>query len=235
MLNTLPAILILAAGAFAGGQAFGSLSGTVTDPTGGVLPGARIALTQPDRQARYEIRTDPQGRFDLPGLVLGNYQLEIDLAGFERYVAGVTVATAPIQRSIALRIGRLQETIRIVESDVPPPPLRPALGYTEPACLATAGPAGGIGGNLRPPKKLRDAKPEYPASLRGSGRDVTISVDATVGLDGYLKDFEPREPYDREVFNSLAAALQQWRFSATLLNCVPQEVAMTVTAAFVHR
>lgn len=233
MLNTLHAIVLLAAGLVVGGQTFGSLSGTVTDPLGGVLPAANVTLTQAARQARYEVRTDAQGRFELPGLVPGDYQIEIDVPGFEHYVAGVAIGGEAIQRSITLQIGRLQETIRIVDAPAAPPaPPRPPLAYTEPPCPAAAGRAGNIGGNLRPPKKLRDMKPDFPPALRGSNADVIVVVDAKIGLDGYLKDLQPREPYDQSAYAVLAPALQQWRFSATLLNCVPQEVRMTITASF---
>ena len=92
-----------------------------------------------------------------------------------------------------------------------------------------------IGGNLRPPSKLRDVKAIYPFGLRGTGRDQTVVVDAVVGLDGALKEFQPREPSDPLFYDALMQALRDWRFSATLLNCVPQEVEMTITASFTHR
>jgi len=168
------AALLVASAAYA--QPFGSLSGTVLDPLGAVLPGARVALVQPERQARYEIRTDPAGRFEFQGLPQGDYQLEADTPGFQTYRETITIAGQSVQRPIALKIGRLHETIRITESDTRPP-ARAARSYTEPPCSAP--PTTSVGGNLRAPLKLRDFKPDYPAAFRGSGRDVTVVVDAS--------------------------------------------------------
>lgn len=227
---TIHAALLALAAAIA--QTFGSLSGTVVDPLGAVLPNARVVLVQPARQARYEIRTDRSGQYEFPGLTAGEYQLEADTPGFQTYRATVTIAGQAIQRPIALRIGRLQETITSRESDAPRPP-NVASSYTEPPCPAP--PTTTVGGNLRPPRKLRDEKVDYPSALRGSGRDAVIVVDARVGLDGYLKDFKPREAVDAAFYDALLLAAREWRFSATLLNCVPQEVEMTITANFIHR
>ena len=227
-------LLSLVAGSTADAQPFGSLSGAVVDPLGAVLPGVRVALVQPERQARYEIRTDPAGRFEFQGLLQGDYQLEADCPGFQTYHETVTIAGQSIQRPIALNIGRLQETIRVTESNSrPASPVSASAPYTEPPCPTPSPTA--VGGNLRAPRKLRDVKPEYPAAFRGSGRDVTIVVDAVVGLDGLLKDFQPRGAVDPSAYDALLLAVREWRFSSTLLNCVPQEVPMTITAAFVHQ
>jgi hypothetical protein len=204
------------------------------DPLGAVLPAARVALVQPERQARYEIRTDATGRFEFQGLPQGDYQLEADTPGFQTYRETITIAGQSLQRPITLQIGRLHETIRIGESDVRPLTLATA-SYTEPACPAGSPTSTSVGGNLRAPRKLRDVKPDYPAAYRGSGRDVTIVVDAVVGLDGVLKEFQPRDAVDPAFYDALLLAVREWRFSSTLLNCVPQEVPMTITATFVHR
>src|SRR5690242_4580685 len=114
MMNAARALLLLAA-AF-GGQPFGSVAGSVVDPLGAVLPDARVTLTQPARQARYEIRTDRLGAFEFVGLPDGDYQLEVDTPGFETYRDRVTMAGQPVRRAVVLRIGMLHETIAIRES-----------------------------------------------------------------------------------------------------------------------
>src|SRR3954447_24788667 len=141
-------VLSLVAASAADAQPFGSLSGAVVDPLGAVLPGARVALVQPERQARYEIRTDAAGRFEFQGLPQGDYQLEADTPGFQTYRETITIAGQSVQRPIALNIGRLQETIRITEADARPPSLG-SSSYTEPACPAP--PPTAAGGNLRAP------------------------------------------------------------------------------------
>jgi Carboxypeptidase regulatory-like domain/Gram-negative bacterial TonB protein C-terminal len=234
MVNFVPALLLTLT-AIVAGQPFGSLTGTVVDPLGAVLPNARVALVQPTRQARYEISTDRNGQFEFQGLPSGDYQLEASTPGFQTYRDSLSIAGLAMQRQITLKIGLLHETIQIDESDAPPAPLKPALAYTEPACPAAQPGGPSVGGNLRAPRKLRDAKPDYPSMLRGTGRDATVIVNARIGIDGVLKDLEPREPVDGPFYDALVLALREWRFSATLLNCVPQEVEVNITANFQHR
>jgi hypothetical protein len=60
-------------------------------------------------------------------------------------------------------------------------------------------------------------------------------IDARIGLDGFIKDPHVREPANRELANAVLAAISQWQYDSTLLNCVPTEVAITVTGRFEHR
>lgn len=235
MINATRALLLLAVAAV-GGQPFGSVTGSVVDPLGAVLPNARVTLTQPARQARYEIRTDRLGAFEFVGLPDGEYTLEVETPGFERYRDGLTVAGQPLRRSIALQIGMLHETITIRESDAPAvPPRGGSAAYADPPCPAAAGSPTAVGGNLRPPVKLADAKPDYPPSLRGTGREATVVVDGRIGLDGFLKDIQPHDTVEAPFYDALLLALPRWRFSNTLLNCVPQEVDINITAHFAPR
>ena len=58
-------------------------------------------------------------------------------------------------------------------------------------------------------------------------------LDALIGVDGTVKE---AQPVDANVDPGLAAsaieAVKLWRFTPTLLNCVPIEVPMKVTVNF---
>jgi hypothetical protein len=43
------------------------------------------------------------------------------------------------------------------------------------------------------------------------------------------------EPANRDLADALVAAVNQWQWDSTLLNCVPTEVPITVTGKFVRR
>ncbi len=74
----------------------GSISGTVTDTTGSVIPGAHVTLSTPDKTIVRAATTDPGGAFAIAGIPSGNYQIEIVAPGF-----------APYQNaSIAIAVGR---------------------------------------------------------------------------------------------------------------------------------
>jgi protocatechuate 3,4-dioxygenase beta subunit len=52
-----------------------TLSGTVTDESGGVLPGVEITITDTDRGTSRRTVTDDEGRYRVSELVPGNYEL----------------------------------------------------------------------------------------------------------------------------------------------------------------
>lgn len=79
------ACLLLAAST-ASGQgvgASGTVSGTVTDPSGAVIPKAAIVAVETARGLRYAVTTDQAGQFRLTGLLPASYNVTAQMAGFE--------------------------------------------------------------------------------------------------------------------------------------------------------
>ena len=64
----------------------GEIGGLVVDGSGGVLPGATIIASHPDSGLRVERVTDSQGRFFLPALPTGRWEVVAELPGFQRAV-----------------------------------------------------------------------------------------------------------------------------------------------------
>ena len=56
-------------------QAGGSISGTVKDASGGVVPGADVTVTNVTLATQVRIVTDAQGRYSFPRLPVGRYDL----------------------------------------------------------------------------------------------------------------------------------------------------------------
>ena len=63
-----------------------SLTGTVTDPTGAVIPNASIALLNVETGASRDTVSDGQGRYSLPQLIPGTYRLTAKATGFSDVV-----------------------------------------------------------------------------------------------------------------------------------------------------
>ena len=61
---------------------FGSLGGTVTDPTGGIIPGAQITITNTRTGAQRSAVANEVGLYTMPQLPPGNYQLVAKASGF---------------------------------------------------------------------------------------------------------------------------------------------------------
>src|SRR5438477_7858589 len=96
----------------------GTMTGTIADTTGGVIPGVSIAATNVETGARYETISTETGNYTLAQIPSGVYQLSAELPGFKRYVRqGITVLVAQTLRlDIALEVGSNTESITITEA-----------------------------------------------------------------------------------------------------------------------
>src|SRR5208337_3362807 len=59
-----------------------SLTGTVADPSGAVIPGATISIVNVETGAPRDAVTDTQGRYTMPQLTPGTYKLTARASGF---------------------------------------------------------------------------------------------------------------------------------------------------------
>ena len=57
--------------------------GTVSDETGGVLPGVTATLTNTDTGITRTVITGDEGTYRAPNLTLGNYEVQAELTGFQ--------------------------------------------------------------------------------------------------------------------------------------------------------
>jgi TonB family protein len=238
---TLAALLFVAI-PIATAQTFATLSGTLIDATGGLLPGVTVTLSNTERQSKYEVKSSRTGTFEFVGLPSGIYELEAAQPGFASFHEAVSLAPGQnLQQRLMMNVGSLEETINVTVSDADPPPdpNRAVASITQKALFQPADlkncvvPA--VGGNIRAPKKLRDMPAQYPASLRGSGITGVVVLDATIGLDGYLKNIEVREGANPELASAAVTAVREWQYTQTILNCTPVEVSMKVTTRFTNR
>ena len=60
----------------------GILQGVVQDATGGVVPDAKVLVTNVSTNEVRELRTDTTGRYVLPYLLPGTYELSVEKTGF---------------------------------------------------------------------------------------------------------------------------------------------------------
>lgn len=74
-------LVILAASSFAQVDRAG-LSGTVTDPTGAVVVGAKVEVTSSETGFRREAATGPAGNYAFTFLPIGNYTVTVSVQGF---------------------------------------------------------------------------------------------------------------------------------------------------------
>jgi outer membrane receptor protein involved in Fe transport len=60
----------------------GTISGTVTDPQGAVIAGAKVTITSVETGTRRDLVTNSDGRFTATGVVVGTYNVRVEATGF---------------------------------------------------------------------------------------------------------------------------------------------------------
>jgi TonB family protein len=220
-------------------QSFVSLTGTIVDPSNGVLPGVKLILVNEETKAKYEIQTNQQGRYEFVGLPPGNYTMDAALPGFSRYSARVTVGSQNVQQDMTMGMGTLQETITIVQNAPPPAPdperdrRIEAMRAKRAAAMSAPRPArsgNAVGGNLGVPLKVRDVRPVYPTSLYGTEGKVVLNT--TITTSGAVGAIDVKSATHPDFAQAAIDAVAQWVFTATLLNGDPVETPMEVTVSF---
>lgn len=68
--------------------------------------------------------------------------------------------------------------------------------------------------------------------MRGTGIAGRVVMTAVIGTDGAVREVRTLSATNADFDQAAQEAVRQWRFTQTLLNCVPIEVQMTVTATF---
>jgi Carboxypeptidase regulatory-like domain len=93
----------------------GSISGTVKDTSGSVVPGATVAVREIDTGLLYHTRTDHNGDFTFPVLAVGSYELDVQTAGFRSYQRkGIRLDTnAALTFDVTLAVGDVAQTIHV--------------------------------------------------------------------------------------------------------------------------
>ena len=107
-------VLIIATN-LAWAQSTAQISGSVSDPSGAILPGVEVTVTQTDTGAARSTVTNETGSYVLPNLPIGPYKIEAGLPGFRTYVqTGVVlqVGSSPVM-NIRLEVGQVSETVEV--------------------------------------------------------------------------------------------------------------------------
>lgn len=227
-------LLVITIAVAAAQSTFVSFTGSVFDEQRGSIASATVVLVNEQRRMKYEVTTNEMGEFEFVGLPAGDYRVEVKAIGFKTQTDAVKIAAQNLRRDLQLEIGTLQETITVTfdpaetaDRDTPARPVREVAMPARKECIPTA-----FGGRIVPPRKVRDVSPRYPDALRGTGTEGVVQMEARIGTDGYVADIRLVGDANAELAQSAMAAVRDWRFTETLLNCTPVEVTMMVTTTF---
>ena len=118
-LSGLVFLLFLASVAFAQSDR-GTITGSISDPTNAVIPGASIVATNGETGTRYETISTETGNYTLTQVPPGVYELSVELPGFKKYVRkGINVLVAQTLRlDVSLEVGAATDEVT-VNADAP--------------------------------------------------------------------------------------------------------------------
>ncbi|MFB3902689.1 MAG: carboxypeptidase regulatory-like domain-containing protein [Acidobacteriota bacterium] len=93
----------------------GSIVGTVTDSTGGVIPGCTVTVTSEDTGARRTTTTSDQGTFSFELLRVGQYAVEAEMTGFKKArVSDILLQVdQTVRTNLSLEVGEMSQTVNV--------------------------------------------------------------------------------------------------------------------------
>jgi Carboxypeptidase regulatory-like domain len=99
--------------------ATGSIQGTLTDPSGAVVEGAKIAITNKDTGQALHVATSSAGAYNSGALVPGNYSVRAEAAGFKTVEEGVIVKVGVVSGiNFSLQVGAANTVVEVAEQAV---------------------------------------------------------------------------------------------------------------------
>src|SRR5260221_343089 len=97
----------------------GSIQGTVTDPTGAIVSGAKITVTSKDKGQVIHATTTSAGTYTSGSLVPGEYTLRVESEGFKTMELSLVVQVGVTSAgNIQLHLGQAAQVIEVHDSDV---------------------------------------------------------------------------------------------------------------------
>ncbi|MFZ1205424.1 MAG: carboxypeptidase-like regulatory domain-containing protein [Candidatus Acidiferrales bacterium] len=112
------ALLLLAVSAedvHAQGVATANLTGTITDSSGAALVGAKVVATNEGTGISESAAADAAGRYKIPDLLIGTYDVQATLSGFQTVIhKGIVLAvgTNPVV-DFSLPVGQISQTVNV--------------------------------------------------------------------------------------------------------------------------
>ena len=93
----------------------GTITGTVADATGAVVPGASITITNMGTQTKESTVATDTGNFTIPSVSAGKYEVAVSAPGFSRSVQqGIQVQVAmTIRLNVVLQVGSATESVTV--------------------------------------------------------------------------------------------------------------------------
>ena len=92
-----------------------TITGTVKDSAGAVLPGATVTVANQDTGVTFTSPTNGDGVYSIPNLPVGVYTLEVRHSGFKTYTqTGISpLASQEVRADVIMTVGATSETVTV--------------------------------------------------------------------------------------------------------------------------
>src|SRR5579863_2748013 len=96
----------------------GTITGTVSDPSGAVISSAPVEIRNVDNGSVYRAGSSATGNFTLAQLPAGQYELSVLVSGFKKFIQQhITVDVAQTYRvDVILEVGSNAESVTVTEA-----------------------------------------------------------------------------------------------------------------------
>jgi Carboxypeptidase regulatory-like domain/TonB dependent receptor-like, beta-barrel len=115
LFSALIGIFLMSGGLFAQVGTQGVILGTVTDPSGAVVPDAQVTVQNLNTGLTTTVKTTSIGGFDVPALPIGSYSVQVSVQGFKTWkVDRVDLTVGARQRlTITLQVGNTSQQVSV--------------------------------------------------------------------------------------------------------------------------
>src|SRR6266542_655799 len=98
---------------------YGSISGTIKDSTGAVVPGATVTITSVGRKTSDTVISNESGLYSKERLLPGNYEVRVEMPGFKASVIPSVVVNVDTNTKvdINLEIGQVSDTVTVTATE----------------------------------------------------------------------------------------------------------------------
>src|SRR5437588_5775569 len=98
----------------------GTVSGTIRDSTGAVIPGAKVAITNTATGVATNLTSNEVGEYTLPNLQVGSYNVKVEKEGFRpALLSGLAVdAATNVRADVTLEVGQSSQAVEVQASAV---------------------------------------------------------------------------------------------------------------------
>lgn len=109
-------VISICGSAFMWGQGVtATVNGVVTDPSGAAISGAKVTATDTQRGTEYSASTNSDGRYTIPNLPVGTYNVKVENPGFQTAVQpNVTLELNQVAKlDFPLQVGNVSTTVEV--------------------------------------------------------------------------------------------------------------------------